>query len=320
MSSPGTQSSRSEYNVLDPASHALHECNDAAKFLIRFEAATGHPLEHVADEVVQGGAPKAIFLVGSIPLGMGTRSSDIDLIVLVDGREALATPERRTANSDQRAAFSNESDPLLAGEFLTLHAGILVDLQVVMTPAIHRVYERLRLRGPELSEIEVRTLGRLRTGWLLWETDNYLARNEIPLSDPSFAIYCCTRNFVTALTHQRKAGQAIELEDLPLALQLGRASVEMAYLAYFASEGFAHLGAKWLAQIGFARGARARLAKHPLLAQGIELLFPALTWTAAEARAYLERVAEFLTAMRGLIEQRLLFRIAFKACAQIESA
>ena len=210
--------------------------------------------------------------------------------------------------------------PLLAGTFLHLHAGVLVDVQVALTPAIRSVYSRLRRRSPELSDTEVRILGRLRAGWLLWETEGYLERSAINWKDQTLAVYCCTRNFVTALTHQRKARNALELHDVVLALQLGRASAEMAYLAYFASEGLVYLGVKWPAQLGFARGAAERLVRHPLLKDNLQLLFPVFSSSPRDAAQYLEEVGQFLRSIRSLIEEQMLFRIAFKACVQIAAA
>jgi hypothetical protein len=277
-------------------------------------------VQQVADDMIPSAAPKAIFVAGSIPLGMGTRGSDVDIIVLIDDRDAFIQGRAPVANNDQEAAFCNEADSLLAGTFLKLHAGILIDIQVAMTPAILGIYGRLRRRSPELSETEIRILGRLRTGWLLWESDGYLQRRAVNVNDPTLLVYCCTRNFVTALTHQRKAAKALELHDIHLALQLGHAAVEMAYFAYFSSEGLVYLGAKWLAQLGFARGAQERVARHPLVKEGVRLLFPVFDSTENEAAEYLRKVGELVTSIRSLIEQQVIFRIAFKTCAQINSA
>lgn len=320
MKSTAPETTRSQYNVLDPAPHTLYECCSAEEFRTRFETTTGCPVQQLTDDLIPRTTPKAIFSAGSIPLGMGTRGSDVDIIVLVDSKEALVDSTGRTANNSQQASFFNESDTLLAGTFIQLLRGVLVDVQVAITPAIRDIYTRLRRRSPELNEIEIRILGRLRSGWLLWETEGYLERNSINFSDRTLAVYCCTRNFVTALTHQRKAAKALELHDVLLALHLGRASVEMAYLAYFASEGILHLGVKWLAQLGFARGAQARLIRHPLLKQSLHLLFPVFGSTKTEATQYLREVGEFSTSIRSLIEEQILFRIAFKACVQIAAA
>jgi hypothetical protein len=314
-----TEIPQSEYSVVYPALHTLHECGSVDEFCQRFEAATGRSAQHVADHVVEPSAPKAIFLVGSLPLGMATSGSDVDLIVLVDSKTALLNREGNSANSEQHLEFSTDNDVLQAGMFVTLFEGILVDLQVAITPAIHRIQSRLRRRGPELSEGEVRTLGRLSTGWLLWQSAGYLEGNALSLNDPALSIYCCTKNFVTALIQLRKATKTLEHDDIPLTLQLGRSSVEMAYLAYFASEGFAYLGCKWLAQIGYARGAAQRVSQHPLLKEGVRLLFPAFESTPTDAAQYLQAVREFHAAMQGLIEKKILFRIAFKACPQIVS-
>ena len=317
MNSLDPEPSRSRYNVLDPAPHTLYECHTAEEFRARFETTTRRSIQQVADDLINRGAPRALFVAGSIPLGMGTRGSDVDMIVLVDGKEALACDKEFAANDSQRASFFNETDALIAGTFMQLVEGILVEVQVALAPAIRSIYARLRRRSPELSETEVRILGRLRTGWLLSQTEGYLERSSIDLNDRTLAVYCCTRNFVTALTHQRKAAKALELRDVPLALHLGRASAEMAYLAYFASEGLMYLGVKWLAQLGFARGAQDRLASHPLLKENLRLLFPVFESTQDEAAKYLQEVGELLDSMRGLIEKQIMFRIAFKACVQI---
>ena len=320
MSSPDPEISRSRYNLLDPAPHTLYECQTAEEFRTRFEATTRRSVQQITDDLLKSETPGAIFVVGSIPLGMGTRGSDVDLIVLVDRREALARYNDLAVNDSQRASFLNETDALTAGTFMQLHEGILVEAQVALTPAIRGVYTRLRRRSPELSEMEIRILGRLKTGWLLWETEGYLEHNSINWNDRTLEVYCCTRNFVTALTHQRKAAKVLELNDVTLALQLGRASVEMGYLAYFASEGLVYLGVKWLAQLGFARGAQERLVRHPLLKQSLWLLFPVFESTQEQATRYLRDVGEFLDSIRALIERQILFRIAFKACAQIALA
>ena len=320
MKSSEPELSLSQYNVLDPAPHTLYECRTAEEFRARFETTIGRPVHQVTDGLIRSTAPKALFSVGSIPLGMGTRGSDVDVIVLVDSKDALENTNASVINGSQGAAFLNENDPLVAGSFLQLCAGVLVDFQIVIAPAIADIYGRLRRRSPELAETEVRILGRLRTGWLLWETAGYLERHSINSNDRTLPVYCCTRNFVTALTHQRKAERALELHDVALALQLGRACVEMAYLAYFATEGLVYLGVKWLAQLGFARGARERVVRHPLLQQNLHLLFPVFASTEAQAALYLREVGEFLGSIRALIEQQVLFRIAFKACVQIAAA
>jgi hypothetical protein len=320
MKSSRSKTAQSQYNILDPAPHTLYKCHGAAEFRMCLEGATGRSLQELMDDLIDPEVPRALYSVGSIPLGMGTRGSDVDLILLVDGKEALANQRALIVNDSQRAVFVNETDPLIIGNFLRLHQGILVEVQVAITSAIRAVYDRLRRRSPELSETEIRTLGRLRKGWLLWETENYLGRSALNRNDRTLEIYCCTKNFVTALTHQRKAQRTLELEDFVLTLQLGRASVEMAYLAYFASEGYVYLGAKWLAQLGFAHGAHDKLTRYPLLKDGLHLLFPEFSASGAQAEYYLSEVSEFLKAIRNLIEQQMPFRIAFKACAQIAAA
>jgi hypothetical protein len=306
------------YTTMERGAHALHECRNAEEFRVAFEATTGQTIEQVVSRVVSPTAPTATFAVGSLALGMGTSGSDVDLIVLVESADALLHDAGSLANNAQELEYSSESR-LLRGIFLKMYQGVLVDLSVVITSEIHRVYQRLRRRGPELSEIEIRILGRLSSGWLLSQTDGYMDRNASILKDPALPIYCCTREYVSALHQISKAERALARADLPLALQHARESVEYCYIAYFASEGLTYLGSKWLAQLGHAHGAAERLERHPLLGEGIALLFPHYPTPVAAASDYLKNVARFLTSMRQLIERKSMFKIAFSACPQVHS-
>lgn len=317
MRSGERESSTRQYTSMARGIHSLHESRGADDFCLRFERETGRSVRQVVEEVVDAKAPMAVFLAGSVPLGMATSGSDVDLIVLVDDSTALVNSEQHIANNSQQLEFNTETESVLAGIFLRMNEGILVDLQVAVTPAIHGVHRRLRRRGSKLSETEIRTLGRINTGWLLWQSEGYLEQNSAIFKDPALDVYCCTTHFVSALHEITKAERALGCNDFTLALQLGRLAVEMAYLSYFASEGLTYLGSKWLAQIGHARDAADRVSRHPLLKEGSRYLFPPYTSDQVEANRYLRSVAEFLTAMRHLIEQKILFRIAFQACPQI---
>ena len=317
MSSGNAEPVARQYTSMDRGTHSLHESRGPQDFCQRFEVATGRSVQQVVDKVISSTAPRAVFVAGSLPLGMATSGSDVDLIVLVDSNAVLVNGESHIANNAQQLEFHNQNDALLAGIFLSMNEGVLVDLHVALTPTIHGIYRRLRGRGPELNETEIRTLGRINTGWLLWQSEGYLERNPEVLRDPALDVYCCTKHFVSALHEIAKAHRAVGCTDFTLALQLGRLAVELAYLAYFASEGMPYLGSKWLAQIGHARGAAERVRRHPLLQEGSRLLFPVYTSNSRETNGYLQAVAEFLTAMRNLMEQKTLFRIAFQACPQV---
>jgi hypothetical protein len=249
---------------------------------------------------------------------MATPGSDIDLVVLVDSKTVLLEASGSITNTGRRLVFSNESDSLRAAEFLTVtEAGMLVDTTVVIAPSIKHIYSRLAGKGPELSETEILTLSRLSTGWLLWQSDGYLERNGLALKNSALDVYCCTKYFVSALHQLHKGRKALDFEDIPLALNLGRSCVEMAYLAYFASEGYSYLGPKWLAQIGHALSAAERVSRQPLLKENIPLLFPSFPSGSEETGQYLQAVTGFLSWMRSVIEQKPLFRIAFSASPQI---
>lgn len=317
MSSQAAESVGPRYTTMERGTHSLHESSNAEDFCLRFQAATGRSIRDLADQVVAPTAPKAIFVTGSLTVGMATSGSDVDLIVLVNSRSALVNGETHIANNTQSLEFSNQNDSLLAGMFLSMNEGILVDLQIALAPGVHDIHKRLRSRGPELSEIEIRTLSRLNTGWLLWQSDRYLEDNPGILRDRALDVYCCTKRFVSALHEIAKARRAVGCQDFTLALQLGRLAVELAYLAYFATEGISYLGSKWAAQLGHARGAAERIRQHPQLEQGIPLLFPPYTSSSEETGQYLDSITAFLRTMRNLIEEKPLFRIAFSACPQV---
>jgi hypothetical protein len=319
MSSPEAQPAVQPFTVMRRASHSLHECRNAEEFRTQFVSSTGEALEESVGRVVSSGAPHAAYLVGSLPLGMATSGSDIDIIVLLDDREAIVGQGASVANTERSLAFSNDTDPLRVGEFLSMVNGILVDITAAIALSISRVHTRLRGRGPELSESEIMILGRLRTGWLLWETPDYLAQRRLKLTDTALDVYCSTRSYVSALHLLQKSRKALDLGDISLTLQLGRSAVEDAYLAYFASEGFCYLGPKWLAQIGHAQGAAKRLQDHPMLGEAVHLLFPTFPASVDSTRDYLRAVEQFLAALKKVIEQKTLFRIAFGTCPQIEA-
>jgi hypothetical protein len=305
-------------DVRNARTNTLYETQDREDFCARFEAATGRSVNEVIEQVIIPTAHKAVYLTGSLPLGMATSTSDVDFAVLVDSKEALVGDGKvASANSSQRLAFHNESDALRAGLFNTVMNGITVEVTAVVTGALQRIQKRLRSRGPELSEGEIMMVGRLSTGWRLWQTDRYVERSEVVLPDMAFDIYCCTRNFTFALLYRRKALGALKAADLLLACHMARLSVEMAYVAWFASEGLSYLGPRWLAQLGIARGAAARIQRNPLLKEGFPLLFPPLPEMPLQATNYLQEVAKFLKSMQALIEQKTVFRIAFRACPQI---
>ena len=115
------------YTTMDRGSHSLHECLDGEDLSARFQSLTGRSIKDVVDAVVSADTPKAIFAVGSLPLGMGTSGSDVDLIVLVDGRDALLGAAGEVANKPEQLAFASESDPVLAGVFLNMFEGILME-------------------------------------------------------------------------------------------------------------------------------------------------------------------------------------------------
>jgi len=122
------------------------------------------------------------------------------------------------------------------------------------------------------------TLGRLSTGWLLWQSDDYLPACR--------ALSCATDLLIStqpmALFIQphlsAQAGRALSSVTSAIT-PARRTSVEAAYLAYFASEGHAISGSE-VAGADRSRHRRGRQVKrNPLLLKGSNL-FPRYKTTA----------------------------------------
>lgn len=260
-------------------------------------------MRHVVDQLVAPEARKAVFLVGSLPLGMATGGSDVDLILLVDSRAVILNNE--TGNIREGAS------DLLVKHFWFFVGGVDIDVMMVITPTINSIYECLRGKNPWLGESEIMILSRLGAGWLLWQSDQYLERNGVVINNSELDVRCSTKRFVFAFAHREKAVKALAVNDISLCLHHGRLSVEKAYLAYFSSEGLSYLGDNWLAQITRADGALERVHRHPLLMEYVHLLFPVYRSTQVEAAQYLQAVSESLTKIRRLIEEKSSYRLAY---------
>jgi hypothetical protein len=296
----------------------LHECADREQLRAELEKCTGVPVAQLLRDIVAPGTANAIFVVGSIPLGLATGGSDVDLIAVIDDKQRILPSAVHGRNTDVAFSYVNDADALLAGNFLRLHNGIQVDVTVAIWPSVCAVYERLRRPGPELAEQEIRVVSRLQTGWLLAASQPFEGADARLKAERVLDIHCSTRSFVFAVIYREKGIKALAAGQLDVATQYGRQAVEMACASYLASEGLSYLGDKWLAFL--RRGSRTIKHSLPqsLRDNAAALLFPELKEESRRVESYHARVTGFLTEMRNVIVAKPVFRIAFQACALID--
>lgn len=305
-----------QYTFTEKALHDIHTSKNVEQFCARFEMETKCHPTNLVDNILRPDQPRAIFVAGSIPMGMATSISDIDFIVFVDSQDALLPGATSKKNSDSALTFSNDGDPLSVGHFIHLINGIEVDINIVLASKIEAITQRLKLPGPELSDGEVLTIGRLKKAWLISKSDGFLDHWDDFLSDYSFEVLCATRFYWMSLKMLEKARKAASMRDFPVALYLARISAECVYWSYFASRGFCALGTKWLKFVTVFDFNGDDNAKH-LFNGKIPLVFPQYQMDVAALEQHFETIVGFQRSGRATIEKDLRFKIAFAVCPQI---
>lgn len=287
----------------------IHRATHAAGFLAAYAEATGRTLLSVVADYVAPDSVLAIVLGGSIPLGIATIASDIDVLVLVGSAETLRT----TAPGAKSALFSGRfasSDELAIGTAVVRHADTEVDFQFVLASRLDELLRMSKASGVALTIQQRQIVGRLRKGWLLdRETWPEEAKE---LLDDGFDIHCATQSLIMSY-RWLVDGKVSESDNWRLSLTMARQSVEKAFEAYFASLGYSSLGFKWLRFLDrrFDEITGAGRGKLPVeLAQrGVELLFPIAK--AEAVPAYLASVETFVGDMRKVMEGNIRYKLAF---------
>jgi hypothetical protein len=303
--------------------HSLHECTTPDAFFERFRSESGESVHELVGRFVVAERIAATILGGSLSLGIGTAVSDVDLLVLIDGADALKSSDSESLHFELRGESVGEAETLLAAEVVTIVNGIEVNLQFIEMSRVRMLAEKLARPNLWLSPGGTNTviLGRIKSGWVLTSSDRFRDGCAALLKTQALEIHCTVAHLVAALQDFEDARAAVP-NDLPVALHLGRAAVESCFFAYFASESHVFVGSKWLRLIDRKRAASgadrdARWALGELGQSGVSLLFPPLLREAAEVDAYLERVADFIAGVRSTIERRTAFKVAFKLCPQM---
>jgi hypothetical protein len=249
-------------------------------------------------------------LGGSIPLGIATHVSDIDLLVLL-APDAVFTPAAGGNGAVFFAGTFGQSNDLATATAVIRDEGLEFDLHFIPT---HRVVDLLtaaKSSGITFSMLQRQLLSRLRNGWLLapeeWPIPNRVLRDE------SFDIHCAMHSLVTAYRSVVDAQVALQ-DDTLLARMMGRHAIEKAFDAYFASQGFSALGLKWLRflrrHLESSGPEAAGVISTALASRGRELLLP--SGDAGAAKAYVSDVEQFVGDVRSLLERRMKYRVAFQ--------
>lgn len=299
--------------------HELFRCMDPKAFARDFSEATGEDVGAVARRASGINAITGVVLGGSIPLGIGTSVSDVDLLVLTDPQIALELPPSGTGGVLHAGEFSTVRKGLVRGEVVMLCAGIEVNCQLLSQTALADAAAQLEKGRISQTPHEFGHLSRLRTGWVL-DGETAMTKTLAPLrTRNTLDLHCSAWYLVAARLGIEDARAALE-DSLLLAQHLARGAVEHGVLAWFGSQGFGYVGSKWLRALEPARAATplgkaaASLPGRTVLP---ELLFPSSAADKATAAAYVNASDSYVGKLRKEMESDRRFAVAFALSPQL---
>lgn len=294
----------------------LHLCNDLSAFRAAFQVELGRDIDGWLAELAHPDCVAAVILGGVIPLGIGSATSDIDLIVVVDDPAAIKSRRLLDGSaSGVHGGVLGESDKLMVAETFTVVNGRDVYVQFVILGELSRLSAQLASADAwrSLSGHSTQILSRIKTGWMLTVTNRLRRACAELLQGRSLEVHCAVRCFAAGLRDFEKAKWELS-DDVTVALHLGRSTVQGVLTAYLAGNGLCYIGNEWLKMLSRAAkrsGSAAGAMSTSLIERGIELLFPPLTNVRDEAFDYLNRVAEFVGDCKRHMEDDTAFRAAF---------
>jgi hypothetical protein len=291
--------------------HRLHESQSAEDFIARLELEAGspslwHPKRFVEAETLEG-----LVLGGSIPLGIGSSASDVDLIAVV--KEPTNLPA--AFPTDEAIVYAARRDG--GAHVILVSNHVEIDINFVAMSRILAIFDNAQGAGGLPPTSDMRLLARLRRGWVLSANDAFARFIEVLRNNQTINIRCCVATYIYALQSLDDARAALT-DNLPLALHLGRLCVEWAMQSYFASLGELYVGDKWLRLLRRGVERSQLISGQALSAQAERLLFPALDLADDRVCEYLRDVGMFALTIKQHIERDPAFRIAFRLCPQIE--
>lgn len=298
--------------------HALNECRDADDFLANFHSRLGTDLANYLRRLVPGLGEFTAWLVGSIPAGVATPVSDIDILVSVPTQTPLRLPSSRSSpamlySGDQHARL----DSLHLGDLVMLVDGIEVDFSFISADGLDDLCRQVE-RGGSLTSQQILVLSRAMRGWrLTGPTSSGASLSELRESR-SLETHCTVRYLVGAFKHVEDAAAALPDEPL-LACHLARLCVEKCFEAALASQGELAVGVKWLRRLARAsKGTESEaLMLRELRRVGETLLFPRDATDAPAAAEHVRSAHSFFQQTVAVIGHDVAIRIAIRSCPQL---
>jgi hypothetical protein len=321
LSDPSARVTEFDFSVR--RGHSLYLSKDSADFSRRFEDEFSQSVHDFVSTLLHPGQEFVAFAVGSIPLGVGSSASDIDLYVVLESRDAIVEEQVGSRNSNSSAAFVAWNRALISLELVRIVAGVEVNVAFILRAGWEELVRHLAGKGPELNEREIAILSRLRTGWPLSWAEEYLERCRPLVSSAAVDVFCCTKFYWVGQKFLEKAEKALTDGDLDLATHLIRVAAERTCQAYLASRGMAHAGVKWITYLKrmARRGSRAGDTSLEALLNttGLPLVLLGRLGSPEGGRKAVTDLRTLLVEARCLIEKNVLFKIALQACPQVRA-
>lgn len=293
--------------------HDLHLATTAGDFAQRFARRLGKSAEECARWFSPPDNNLAIVTAGSIPLGIGTQVSDLDMIVVVSSLQDVVSDQLDPrAHATFVGRVAEDGSAALHLNVVLMFEGVELDWHFIPVHRLRRLLAGVAVADMMLESENIRLLSRLMLGWTLASQTSYECDIGEELRSSPLSLRCAVKYWVAAAKALRGAEAALA-EDLPLALHLARGCVEKAFEAYFAARGFPMVGDKWLRFLRL-RGLSAQSEpEFSLLSKsGVDLLSPPGNSSAESVRRYVEEVRRFAGEMRGLIDRNPRCRLALR--------
>jgi hypothetical protein len=297
--------------------HTLHNADGPDDFLVRFRAECGQDLLAVAKGVLPTAPIVSCIVGGSIPLGIATGVSDIDVIILIDGDHVDIDRGVTTASMFQASVTGDPAELALANAVVML-GHVEVDFMVVSLQRVAVLGERVARSGILLTRAETRLLSRIKSGWVVIGGNDMRRRCASLFDDNSFELHCMVSNLVFSFKAYEDATAALS-DSTALATYLGCVAVERAFDSYFAGAGYTSLGDKWIRLLN--RQLKSRPCTDTVvhtLTKGLTLMFPEHDGSVSKAQQYLREVAAFVSDVKRALESDLVHKVAFAATKQLD--
>jgi hypothetical protein len=279
--------------------HTLHRCTTVEELIRALRKLDIDPVSLVS-EFVKPSFDIGILITGSIPWGVATGVSDLDILALLPSGDALKKKRREIPGGVVKYLPSFAANMLEISLFVS---GIEIDVLCIVNPAVASEVEPERIRDAAwLHEHHPGedVLMRLATGWVV-DGQRVVDRWKTHYQTDHLRSKWMAVEFTTATK---------DLEDMQagIGLAAGHVAAIGAYAvmhllhALMAYQGAYCTSVKWMLRIEQLIDT-ADPEMRQVLIRGRELAFPTLLQGVAEERAYVERVLDYCGVVRGILSR-----------------